>query len=342
LLEPDGEFRDQDHYSGVMVTVAGLMLEQASGTTWSELIEGRLLEPLGMARTTIGPPDTGSGDLALPHLRIDGETVAGEIIFSAPDIMQSGIYSTANDMARWLQFLLGGGRFGETQLVSPQSLAETWTPQMALRRRFNPGRPGVRAYGLGWEVGTLRDQRYLSHAGGGAGATSYLALLPDLSVGAAVLTNSALNPVPDLAANWIFNRVFGVDEPDPREGALRMVARMESMQRTAREQALSARNPDEPAPLALEAYAGTYTDFVYGSVEIGAEAEHLTCRFHGVELAVDHLHDNVFLISSPLFDNLTSEFKIAPDGSVASVAVPIGHNGAMIVFERPPIQQQDD
>ena len=339
FLEPDGEFRDRDHYSGVMVTVAGLMLERAAGSTWDELLRERLLNPLGMVGTTIGPPDAANSNLALPHLRVDGETVAGPMIVSAPDVMQSGLYSTAEDMGRWFDFLLDAGRVGDSQLVSPTSLAETWTPQMALRRPFNPGNPGVSAFGLGWQVGARHGQRMLSHAGGGAGSTSYIALLPELGVGVAVLTNSALNPIPDLASYWILNRVFGVDEPDPTEGALKMVARMEAMQQAAKERALAARDPNDPPPLPLEDYAGTYSDFVYGTVEIGVEDGGLTCIFHGVELEVEHLHGNVFLFSSPLFDNLASEFEIGPAGSVTSVAVPVGRNGTSVVFERPATTQ---
>jgi len=151
-----------------------------------------------------------------------------------------------------------------------------------------------------------------------------------------VLTNTALNPVPDLAENWLLNRVFEVEAPDPLEGAKRMVAHMDQMQRTAREQALAECDPNNPPPLALDTYTGIYTDFIFGDVEVGVQNDGLTFSYHGIELDVNHLHGNVFLFSSPLFDNLRSEFEVSPEGKALAVRVPIGNNGAPVVFRRPP------
>ena len=163
---------------------------------------------------------------------------------------------------------------------------------------------------------------------------SHILVLPTRGLGVAVLTNAAMNPVPDLAGAWVLNHVFEVEAPDPNEGAKRMVARMAESQRAAHLAALEERDPDLPPPLPLTAFAGTYTDFVYGRVEVGVEGGGLTFSYHDVTLEVHHLHGNVFLFSSPLFDDLRSEFVISPEGRVAGVTIPIGANGTPVVFRR--------
>jgi CubicO group peptidase (beta-lactamase class C family) len=335
-LEPEGVFRDRGIYSGVMVTVAGLMLERASETPWEQLVAARLLEPLGMHHTTVAPPPGDGENFARPHLVIDNAAVEIDLIVSTPDVFQSGLWSSADDMIRWMEFLLAGGRHEDRVLVSPEAFSEMWTPQIVMRRAYNPRRTSLDAYGFGWRIGTRHDTLELSHGGGGAGYTSHILLMPAMGLGITVLTNTALNPVPDLADNWLVNRVFDIDAPDPREGAKRMVARMAESQRAAHLQALEERDSSLPPLLPLAAYTGTYSDFVYGDVEVGTNETGLTFAYHGVQTDVDHLHGNVFLFSSPLFDDLRSEFEVTPEGEVAALRVPIGHNGAEVVFRRPP------
>ena len=52
----ESSFRDNTQYSGVMVTVSGIMLARTAKSDWESLLNNRLLEPLNMQGSTLGLP----------------------------------------------------------------------------------------------------------------------------------------------------------------------------------------------------------------------------------------------------------------------------------------------
>jgi D-alanyl-D-alanine carboxypeptidase len=83
------------HYSSLGFNVAARVIEVASGSRWQDLLQARLLEPLGMERTELRPAGPGLLDMA------------GEM------------WSTPTDFARFLHMLLE-----EDPLLSAEALAE--------------------------------------------------------------------------------------------------------------------------------------------------------------------------------------------------------------------------
>jgi hypothetical protein len=97
-------------------------------------------------------------------------------------IPSGGVSTTAQDMARYLQFHINKGAIDGTRLLS-EDLAETmYTPpsQAALDG----------GYALGIGVGTRNGARHFQHGGGGFGFNSSMVWYPELKLGSVVLTNS--------------------------------------------------------------------------------------------------------------------------------------------------------
>ena len=78
------------------------------------------------------------------------------------------IYSSADDMAKWMTFLLseGQGPNGST-LVDPRVLHMTWQPSMLLfssnkdlQRPLSPVSHVTRGYGLGWQAASYRGKHF--------------------------------------------------------------------------------------------------------------------------------------------------------------------------------------
>jgi CubicO group peptidase (beta-lactamase class C family) len=91
------------HYSNLGLAVLGQLVAKLRGGTWAEIVEERIIGPLGLAATTVARPAQAAigylvdaySDAARPEPPID---VAG----LAP---AAQIWSTAGDMARWAAFL---------------------------------------------------------------------------------------------------------------------------------------------------------------------------------------------------------------------------------------------
>lgn len=203
LTAPYGE---KYQYSNQMVGAGGFAAAVADGGSPADLsrayliaLRERVLNPIGMPRTTdvLGEVVAGN-DYAAPH----GADVWGALhpmplleddtwlVSVAPS---GALWSSANEMARYVQTELSGGISPDgVRVVSEENLEHTWQPGIALH--IPPQAPPVIAafaghYGLGWVVGAYGGQRAIWHSGGTLGFTSLVTFLPEANLGVVVLTN---------------------------------------------------------------------------------------------------------------------------------------------------------
>src|SRR5262249_61815766 len=97
------------------------------------------------------------------------------------------------DLARWVRFQLGDGTFEGKRLVSAANLAETHTPQFALRmddttRAMHP-ETNQMSYGMAWVIQDYRGRLLVSHAGAIDGFRAHITLVPKSRLGIVLLNN---------------------------------------------------------------------------------------------------------------------------------------------------------
>lgn len=146
-------------------------------------LRDRLFEPLGMLDSSFDAEVIGAADdRAVGH-----EPPVPHKFWPVPMVPSGGLYASVNDVARFLEFQLGGGVVDGRALLDPLLVDE-------MRTVHFPERGGGYGYGLGvgrtgWYRGDNAD--LFSHGGGGFGFRSDLWWLPELQLGIAVLFNSA-------------------------------------------------------------------------------------------------------------------------------------------------------
>jgi CubicO group peptidase (beta-lactamase class C family) len=75
-LAPTRDFRSAYQYNNLMYIAAGVLVEAISGMTWEDFTRRRILEPLGMHRSSFSPARAlALGGLALPYMERDGRAV---------------------------------------------------------------------------------------------------------------------------------------------------------------------------------------------------------------------------------------------------------------------------
>ncbi|MCS7475540.1 serine hydrolase domain-containing protein [Umezawaea endophytica] len=123
------------HYSNTNYVVAGMLVERVTGRTYGDEVRARVLRPLRLDHTIV--PGRWPG-LPHPHARgyttVDGELVDATLMNPSLDWAAGEMISTADDLTRFLDALLGG------RLTSAASLA-------AMRETVDTGT--IFAYGLG-------------------------------------------------------------------------------------------------------------------------------------------------------------------------------------------------
>ncbi|XP_046355300.2 beta-lactamase-like protein 4 [Haliotis rufescens] len=196
------QFRSRYIYSNFLYVLAGLVLQRATGTMWGDAIVNNIFKPLGMesSRVVSQLSDTDIRDMAYSCTIVNNTCLHNEEQLLLPVIRQAqaaaGVFSTARDMAKWLQFHLRGGKNDKGyQILNRTALRETYRPQIVLERsgitraRFPVANLDF-TYALGWMNGVYRGYKKLSHTGSFSGYRLMQTLLPEEGVGVWVAITS--------------------------------------------------------------------------------------------------------------------------------------------------------
>ena len=173
-LLPDA-CRDLWSYSNAGYVLAGEACSAAAGTSYSQAVQERLLDPLGLGRTSFEEPDS-----AAPGHVPDGATghrPAPEVEYAESRRAAGGLWSTVEDLLRFAKHQLGG-----PGPLSAEALGAVRTPRAdALGGRYCLGC---------WSRTLVGGRRAFDHEGSVGGYQSLLLLVPEEQTALAVLTNS--------------------------------------------------------------------------------------------------------------------------------------------------------
>jgi CubicO group peptidase (beta-lactamase class C family) len=163
-IRPPGE---QIAYSNTGMALAGYLVEAVSGVSFEEYVERNIFQPLGMARSSFRQPYPA-------HLASDVVPSGADSVAILP-YPSGSMISTVSDMGRFIAAHLNGGRLGDAQILSEETVRQMHQQHFTAHANM----PGV-AYGF-FENYT-NGRRVLFHTGL-SGHQSLLCLLPEGHVG---------------------------------------------------------------------------------------------------------------------------------------------------------------
>ncbi|MFC8845264.1 MULTISPECIES: serine hydrolase domain-containing protein [unclassified Micromonospora] len=153
------------HYSNLAYGLLGGALEAVTGTPWLDLLRRRLLEPLGMTRTTYDAVEPfARGYVVHPWhdtLREEPRTDTGAM---AP---AGQLWSTVTDLGRWAAFLADP----DPALLDPQTLTD-----MCATVTMSDPQGWTGGHGLGLELYRVGDRVHVGHGGSMPGYVAALAV----------------------------------------------------------------------------------------------------------------------------------------------------------------------
>lgn len=302
-------FRSQFEYSNPNISAAGQAAAHAAGASWDQLIQDRILDPLGMTRASITVRDLWEADdvavcymcdldhqpshtdakidnIAMPHISSEN----GPIPIpwrSVDNIAPAGsINSSVQDFARFVQLHLNKGEIDGLRVVSVATIEEMQKPQMLVGAAPYPAITGfsqIWTYGLGWFVTEYRGHKLVMHTGGITGWRSGMVMLPDEGLGVAIVSNSHGAHLPNTLvpalAFAVFDRVLGLPEVD--HSAEWLVATKASLeQENAETKESTARDSSAVPSVPLARMAGRFLHAAFGELLIDPAAMQL--RLAGV------------------------------------------------------------
>ena len=136
-------------YSDINFILLGEMVRRVSGQTLPEFTRRRVFGPLGMKTTMFTPPAALRRRTA-PTERIDDEVILRGVVhdpttrYMGGVAGHAGLFSTADDLARFASMLLGNGQAGRIKVFSPLTVEKMTSPQTPLNQTV--------LRGFGWDI----------------------------------------------------------------------------------------------------------------------------------------------------------------------------------------------
>ncbi|HEX5271040.1 MAG TPA: serine hydrolase, partial [Gemmataceae bacterium] len=169
-------------YSNAGIAVVGLVVEETQRQRFARHLYNRVLDPLGMAHSSFEPSPELNKDLAEAVMwGYDGREFAAPT-FELGMAPAGCMYSTVNDLGRFLAALFAGGKGPGGRVIEEKTLQQMWTPQFVKEGETT-------GFGIGFSIGDLDGHKRIGHGGAIYGFATELAALPAEKLGAVVVAS---------------------------------------------------------------------------------------------------------------------------------------------------------
>ena len=214
-------------YSNYATTVAAYAVQRVSGQDFNDYLDEHFFKPLNMTRATFRQPLPES---LKPFMSNGYDLGSGKPQhFEWVEVAPAGSLSaSAESMAHWMIMHLQNGKYGDVQILKPETAI-----QMHARQEGWPA--SMNAMCLGFYEQNLNGHRVISHGGDTELFHSDLFLILDANVGLFVSYNSAGRPDHGDSRGDLYNKFMDRYFPAPPE--------KETVLATAKEDAQSVAGP---------------------------------------------------------------------------------------------------
>jgi CubicO group peptidase (beta-lactamase class C family) len=366
FLEPSADLRARWQYQNLMFMTAGYLAGELAGTTWEDVVRSRIFAPLGMKGSNFSVEDSKkSADFAKPCQEKDEKVI--EIPFRNIDAVgpAGSINSSARDMSRWLMLQLGGGKVGETTVLTGPGLAELHKPQMVVGDSGQDPEITGTSYAMGWFVESYRGHVRVHHGGSIDGFISMVTFVPREGIGVVALANLGGTGLPEVVARQAIDRLLGLPAIDWSARLLQRRDAARKVEKAGKAKGAEERKPGTRPAHALEEYTGDYEHPAYGVVSVSRAAAPepvvppkaakgkpqppppaLAATFHGVPMALEHWHYETWKATptDPAMSERTlfAQFHDSVGGDVDRLTMNLEPSASEIVFtKKPPARLSD-
>lgn len=172
-------------YSNLNYALLGAAIEETSGKPFADAMNERVYKPLGMSRTTFRPTQAMTYPLAQGHnARGNAKpVVVRPYTDNVPNWAAGYMFSSVNDLARFVVAFLNDGKLDGKQAIAPKNIVKASSGAVDI-----PGLDAVK-YGYGLRVEEIRGVPVVSHGGAIPGFGAQMIMSPGHRVAVIVLAN---------------------------------------------------------------------------------------------------------------------------------------------------------
>jgi CubicO group peptidase (beta-lactamase class C family) len=334
-IRPATSFRSSYAYDNLLYIVAGKIIAAKTGMSWGEAVRARILKPVGMNLTTTSLAENeGNPDVSSAHSKINGKIAAVKQLPVPNAVGAVGINTNAEDIAKWMNVLLAGGKVGvdangkEVRLFSAKQSREMWSAQTPMKigepkPPLAATKPNFFAYGLGFQLRDYQGKLVAMHGGALQGFYSKVVMVPEAKLGIAILTNAESGRALDSLQYRLLDQYLGVPNPTDwirLQAEAEEEAHSKELERLKKVSATRAAKSQPSLPLA--SYDGEYEDAWYGKATIarvGGKQVLTFTRTPDLTGELEHFQHDTFIVrwkERNFNADAYVTFSLNPDGSI--------------------------
>ncbi|WP_257348939.1 serine hydrolase [Pseudalkalibacillus decolorationis] len=263
-------------YSDLNMITLGALIERLSGQRLDQYVKEKITEPLGMKDTMYNPPSELKNRIAATEYQpwTDRGLVWGDVhdenAWSLGGVAgHAGVFSTASDLAKLAHMYLNNGRYGDKQILQPE------TVQLLVENQI-PEFPGD-DHGLGWEIqqGWFMDALSSDSTLGHTGYTGTSIVVDRNNATIAILLTNRVHPTRDTVSTNPARRQFARKVADAipvsiqGKGPAWFSGYGDRLQRSLTGEV----NLSEAAALSFKTWHRIEANYDYGYVEVSSDGE---------------------------------------------------------------------
>ena len=320
-VKPSYSLRSSYIYQNLMYLAAGKIIEAVSHKSWDSFLKERIYNPLNMNNTYAMYKNViDIENKADAHYKIDDKiTKIDQMV--ADNIGPAGsMWSSVNDMGKWIKFLLNDGIKDKDTLIKPNTFRELFTPQQIIPKgQFYPTtkvtKPNWTTYGLGWFQHDYRGKMVQFHTGSLAGMVAIAGMIPEENIGVYVMGNLDHVELRHAIMYTVFDLLM--DGKITSDWSTELYNLYNSEKET----------PEEPKPientkptLAEVNFIGSYHHDIYGTVDILKSENGFTFNLNNTLFGkLNHWHYDTYqaFFDKKEYGKTMLTFRMGVDGKIS-------------------------
>jgi CubicO group peptidase (beta-lactamase class C family) len=277
-------FGSSYHASDLNYLIAERVVERRTQQNLSDLLQEKLLAPLGLRHTLSHlSQHLDSWQMALPYRGL----VPIEVPERKSALASSGIYSSVSDLGKWILFHINRGRSDGHQVISQHTMRQLHAAKVPVPPNANAS--------MGWIRHSFRHLREVSHGSRMKGGAAYMAYLPELGIGVAVLSTGDNTWITHVISSYFLDQMLGIRGASLPERLEQRFVEEQANQAEELKKQITPSNPHRTPARAMPAaaiakpavfvpadIAGRYVHPAYGTLEIQVVSEKLNVSWGNV------------------------------------------------------------
>jgi CubicO group peptidase (beta-lactamase class C family) len=323
FMEPAYSLRSSFIYQNLMYIVAGEVIHHLTGKSWEDFITERLFRPLGMRHTYALSSHIAPAEKRMALHYLSPDSVVQGIDYEQYGASAAGsVWSNAEDMSKWMLFLLDSTKTAGKPLLKPQTYTELFKPQVM--GQTYPTAALVKhhwdTYGLGWFQHDYKGRILQYHTGSLPGATAIIGLVPEENFGVYVFGNldhAELRHALMYKAIDLF--CFNDNSRDYSKEFFTLYSGINASNKAQQAKTDSSRMLNTHPTLALKEYAGIYENELYGTATVNLKNDTLHLKMRGErQFILDHWHYDTFKgkANDSWVRPIMTQFSLNPVGKI--------------------------